>query len=43
MPQAVSHDQQGYLIVDYDKLGVPFQTYNHWLASGARMPNLNPH
>ena len=42
MPQAVSRDQEGYLRVDYDKLGVPFQTYNHWLAAGARMPKLNP-
>ena len=43
MPQAVSRDQEGYLRVDYDKLGVPFQTYDHWLASGARLPTLNPH
>jgi hypothetical protein len=43
MPQAVAHDQEGYLIVDYSKLGVPFQTYNQWIASGARLPKLSPH
>jgi hypothetical protein len=43
VPQAVSRDQQGYLRVDYDKVGVPFQTYDHWLASGARLPELRPH
>jgi uncharacterized membrane protein YgcG len=43
IPQAVAHDRQGYLIVDYSKLGVPFQTYDQWIASGARLPNLSPH
>jgi hypothetical protein len=42
-PQAVSRDGEGYLRVDYDKLGVPFQTYDRWLESGARMPKLSPH
>jgi hypothetical protein len=42
MPQAVSRDGEGYLRVDYDKLGVPFQTYDRWRVSGARMPTLNP-
>jgi hypothetical protein len=27
------------LRVDYDKLGVKFQPYNQWLASGAQIPD----
>jgi hypothetical protein len=42
-PQAVSRDGEGYLRVDYDKLGLRFQTYHRWLESGARMPKLSPH
>ena len=38
MPQAVRRDRDGYLRVFYDKLGVTFQTYDHWIASGARVP-----
>ena len=38
MPKAVVRDQDGYLRVFYDKLGVKFQTYEHWIASGARLP-----
>jgi hypothetical protein len=40
MPQAVSRDSEGYLRVDYDQLGVPFQTYDHWLSTGAKIPKL---
>jgi hypothetical protein len=42
MPQAVSRDRDGYLRVFYDRLGVPFQTYDHWIASGARIPTVEP-
>ena len=42
MPQVVSRDGEGYLRVDYDKMGLPFQTYEHWLESGARIPQLTP-
>ena len=38
MPQAVTRDRDGYLRVYYDKLGVTFQTYDHWIASGALVP-----
>ena len=38
MPQAVARDRDGYLRVFYDKLGVTFQTYDHWVAAGARVP-----
>jgi hypothetical protein len=39
MPQAVTRDRDGYLRVYYDKLGVTFQTYDHWIAAGARIPD----
>ena len=38
MPQAVAPDREGYLRVFYDKLGTTFQTYDHWIAAGARVP-----
>jgi hypothetical protein len=38
MPAAVVRDRAGYLRVYYDKLGVPFETYAHWIATGARVP-----
>jgi len=38
VPAAVTRGRDGYLRVDYDKLGLKFQTYQAWLASGARMP-----
>jgi hypothetical protein len=38
MPQAVRRGRDGYLRVFYDKLGVTFQTYDHWIASRARVP-----
>ena len=38
MPQAVQRDRGGYLEVRYDRLGVPFETYDRWIASGAHIP-----
>ena len=38
MPQAVTRGRDGYLRVFYDKLGVRFQTYDEWMASGGRIP-----
>jgi hypothetical protein len=38
MPQAVQRDRDGYLEVRYDRLGVPFETYDRWIASGAHIP-----
>ena len=38
MPKAVVRGEDGYLRVYYDKLGVKFQTYEQWIASGARVP-----
>jgi hypothetical protein len=38
MPQAVERGRDGYLRVYYDMLGLRFQTYRHWIASGAQVP-----
>ncbi|HXW72923.1 MAG TPA: DUF3300 domain-containing protein [Methylocella sp.] len=38
MPDAVVRGQDGYLRVIYEKVGVKFQTYDHWIASGGRVP-----
>jgi hypothetical protein len=37
-PSAVNRGPDGYLRVFYDKLGVKFQTYDKWVASGERIP-----
>ena len=37
MPEAVVRGQDGYLRVYYDKLGLKFQTYREWVASGAQL------
>ena len=37
-PDAVTRGQDGYLRVFYDKVGVKFQTYEQWIASGAHVP-----
>jgi hypothetical protein len=42
MPEAVIRARDGYLIVLYDKLGLRLQTYDRWIASGARMPVVSP-
>jgi len=38
MPEAVVRGRDGYLRVFYDKLGLKFETYDHWVASGSRIP-----
>jgi Chaperone of endosialidase len=40
MPEAVVRSRDGYLEVFYDKLGLKFQTYDQWVASGARVPTI---
>jgi len=37
-PQAVVRGRDGYLRVFYDRLGLTFQSYEHWRASGGRIP-----
>ena len=39
MPKAVVRGHDGYLRVYYDRLGVTFETYDKWVASGARVPS----
>ena len=38
MPSAVVRGRDGYLRVFYDKIGVQFETYNQWVASGEHVP-----
>ncbi len=38
IPEAVVRSSDGYLRVFYGKLGLKFQTYEAWVASGARIP-----
>jgi hypothetical protein len=42
IPEAVVRGRDGYLRVFYDKLGLTFQTYEQWIASGGRLPATNP-
>lgn len=42
MPSAVLRGSDGYLRVSYDMLGVKFQTYDQWTASGAHVPTGTP-
>lgn len=39
-PDAVERGRDGYLRVHYGKLGVKFQTYEQWIAAGARVPGI---
>jgi hypothetical protein len=41
-PAAVSRGSDGYLVVSYEKLGLKFQSYDRWLASGAHVPMAAP-
>jgi hypothetical protein len=43
MPSAVTRGRDGYLRVFYYKLGIPFQTYDQWIASGAHVPRRGEH
>jgi len=38
MPEAVVRGRDGYLRVYYEKVGVTFETYDKWVASGAQIP-----
>ena len=35
VPDAVSRERSGYLLVDYDKLGLEFLTWDEWVARGS--------
>ena len=38
-PDAVTLGPDGYMRVSYDRLGLPFETYGQWVASGAHLPS----
>ena len=40
MPDAVTRGRDGYFRVSYRKLGLKFQSYDEWVASGARVPGI---
>jgi endosialidase-like protein len=42
MPEAVTMDVDGYMRVSYDLLGLPFETYKRWIATGSRLPSVKP-
>ncbi len=37
-PDAVAVGRDGYLRVSYERLGLPFRSYDDWVASGGRLP-----
>jgi len=42
VPEAVTRGADGYMRVSYDLLGLPFETYQQWVATGAHLPNVKP-
>ena len=38
MPAAVSRGSDSYLRVSYDRLGLPFETHDRWVTTGAQLP-----
>ena len=41
-PEAVMRGADGYMRVSYDLLGLPFETYAQWVATGAHLPSVKP-
>ena len=41
-PEAVLRGVDGYMRVSYDLLGLPFETYKQWVATGAHLPSVKP-
>ena len=41
-PEAVARGADGYLRVSYDLLGLPFESYQQWIAAGAHLPSVKP-
>ncbi len=41
-PEAVMRGADGYMRVSYDLLGLPFETYQRWVATGAHLPSVTP-
>jgi endosialidase-like protein len=42
MPEAVMRGPDGYMRVSYVRLGLPFETYDQWVATGAHLPSVKP-
>jgi hypothetical protein len=42
MPEAVARGRDGYLSVNYDRLGIRMQTWDEWVASGRKIPTTAP-
>ena len=42
-PDAASVGRDGYLRVSYERLGLPFRSYDDWAASGGRLPKPADH
>jgi hypothetical protein len=40
VPQAVAPGRDGYLTVNYDMLGLRFESYSRWIRSGAHIPSI---
>src|SRR5579863_3790634 len=40
-PEAVTRGRDGYFRVYYEKLGLKFQSYRDWVASGAHIPKMS--
>jgi Chaperone of endosialidase len=38
VPDAVVRGEDGYLKVNYNRLGIMFESYDQWVASGAKIP-----
>jgi len=41
-PEAVTLGADGYMRVSYDLLGLPFESYQQWVATGAHLPSVKP-
>ena len=41
-PGAVCRDHEGYLVVNYDRIGVKFMTWKEWLARGGASFSSSP-
>jgi len=41
-PEAVMRGADGYMRVSYDALGLPFESYQQWIATGAHLPSVIP-
>jgi hypothetical protein len=40
MPATITRGADGYLRVFYERLGLPFETYQQWIATGAHVPSV---